>query len=376
MATGFLLITITHLPIYPFTHLPIYPFTHSFMRNKPNLLDAQMNVKSFHAVDYENIANWTLGENKPNQTQFQTGRLLIDPMLPLYPVRKPALWAGMIFSTNLITQRGFNTPPEFSNGVYKPGNDRYYIRHIRRCSSMAEHSFRKAEVVGPTPTIGCGPLILRAIYMNSEDTSANINDANTHRTKKFIRFAKYVIIIFVLLIIVLYFYQFIDPRIEKRNLSYADWRKSIGYNGWVRLPENSGKIRFCLYPWFDVNYIYIEAEVNAQDISIYDLAKKSIPSNISSVYLGKDIDFSEVEFKEYFSIKHSKPRWWSQKTMSHFNANSIVVWQDPNSTLYGRGVWYFYNDNDRKLRVFTWSQQHLKAEEVAQTFLLEKVEVE
>ncbi len=26
---------------------------------------------------------------------------------------------------------------------------------VSRCSSMAEHSFRKAEVVGPTPTIGC-----------------------------------------------------------------------------------------------------------------------------------------------------------------------------------------------------------------------------
>ena len=37
--------------------------------NKANLLDAQMNVKSFHTVDYENKSNWTLGENKPKQTQ-------------------------------------------------------------------------------------------------------------------------------------------------------------------------------------------------------------------------------------------------------------------------------------------------------------------
>jgi len=36
------------------------------MQNKPNLLDAQMNVKSFHTVDYENKSNWKLGENKPN----------------------------------------------------------------------------------------------------------------------------------------------------------------------------------------------------------------------------------------------------------------------------------------------------------------------
>jgi len=47
------------------------------MQNKPNLLNAQMNVTSFYTVDYENKHNWTLGENKPNskpikanQTQF------------------------------------------------------------------------------------------------------------------------------------------------------------------------------------------------------------------------------------------------------------------------------------------------------------------
>jgi hypothetical protein len=61
----------------------ISDFNHSgcFMQNKPNLLDAQMNVRSLITVDYENIANWKLGENKantkpikpntnPKQTQF------------------------------------------------------------------------------------------------------------------------------------------------------------------------------------------------------------------------------------------------------------------------------------------------------------------
>ena len=38
--------------------------------------------------------------------------------------------------------------------LYKPGNNQYYIWHIGRCSSMVEHSFRKAGVEGPTPSIG------------------------------------------------------------------------------------------------------------------------------------------------------------------------------------------------------------------------------
>jgi len=36
------------------------------MQNKPNFQKSQMNVSSILTTDYENIANWTLGENKPN----------------------------------------------------------------------------------------------------------------------------------------------------------------------------------------------------------------------------------------------------------------------------------------------------------------------
>jgi len=36
------------------------------MQNKANFRKSQMNVISALTNDYENIANWTLGENKPN----------------------------------------------------------------------------------------------------------------------------------------------------------------------------------------------------------------------------------------------------------------------------------------------------------------------
>jgi hypothetical protein len=39
------------------------------MQNKPNFQDAQMNVSILSQMDYENKCNWTLGENKPKQTQ-------------------------------------------------------------------------------------------------------------------------------------------------------------------------------------------------------------------------------------------------------------------------------------------------------------------
>ena len=45
------------------------------MQNKPNLLDAQMNVTSFYTVDYENKSNWNLVKTKPikaNTNPIQT----------------------------------------------------------------------------------------------------------------------------------------------------------------------------------------------------------------------------------------------------------------------------------------------------------------
>jgi len=47
----------------------------SFMQNKANLLNAQMDVNTVITEDYENERLCRCGENKPNQTQFHPHRL-------------------------------------------------------------------------------------------------------------------------------------------------------------------------------------------------------------------------------------------------------------------------------------------------------------
>jgi len=49
------------------------------MQNKPNFLDALMNVTSIITKDYENISNWTLGENKPNTNPIKPNSNPISP---------------------------------------------------------------------------------------------------------------------------------------------------------------------------------------------------------------------------------------------------------------------------------------------------------
>ena len=76
-------------------------------------------------------------KTNPIQTQFKAN---------LKPGTRPALCGNNAASHKLIA----TILP-----LYKTICHQYYTRSYRRCSSMEEHSFRKAEVEGSTPSIGC-----------------------------------------------------------------------------------------------------------------------------------------------------------------------------------------------------------------------------
>jgi hypothetical protein len=42
-----------------------------FMQNKPNFRKSQMNVNIFSTMDYENLSDWTIGQNKPNSNPIK-----------------------------------------------------------------------------------------------------------------------------------------------------------------------------------------------------------------------------------------------------------------------------------------------------------------
>jgi len=52
----------------------------SIMQNKPNFRNAKMNLNSYLTKYYENKSNWTLGENKPNQSQYKANTNPIPEM--------------------------------------------------------------------------------------------------------------------------------------------------------------------------------------------------------------------------------------------------------------------------------------------------------
>jgi len=52
-----------------------------FMQNKANFQKSQMDVTFYSTMNYENISDWTLGENKPKQSQ-SIGKELKCPISP------------------------------------------------------------------------------------------------------------------------------------------------------------------------------------------------------------------------------------------------------------------------------------------------------
>ena len=73
-----------------------------FMQNKANLLAPQMNVSVFSKMAYENKSNWTLGENKPNQTQSLVKDLIalvmfISKTVKILVLRMTSTWSSTFY---------------------------------------------------------------------------------------------------------------------------------------------------------------------------------------------------------------------------------------------------------------------------------------
>ncbi len=74
------------------------------MQNKANLPKAQMNLKSFHTVDYENKSNWKLGENKANQSQYKPNSQNAKMKLNFYSTKD--------YENVQLSRRGENKPKQ------------------------------------------------------------------------------------------------------------------------------------------------------------------------------------------------------------------------------------------------------------------------
>ncbi len=75
------------------------------MQNKPNFPKSQMNVSIFSQIDYENISDWTIGQNKPNS----------NPIKPNFQKAK--------MNVNLYIIEGYRKKDDFAVRKNKPNSN-------------------------------------------------------------------------------------------------------------------------------------------------------------------------------------------------------------------------------------------------------------
>ena len=87
---------------------------HSFMQNKPNFLDAQMNVTSLITVEYENIANSKLGENKPNTNPIKPNFRKAEMNVTSFITKE--------YENERLSRRGENKPNQSQSNSKRSGD--------------------------------------------------------------------------------------------------------------------------------------------------------------------------------------------------------------------------------------------------------------
>jgi len=105
----------------PFTNLPIHLSRNLyksalFIQNKPNLLESQMYLTFYLQMAYENICNWTLGENKPNSNPIYQRIKLIQ-----------GLYLQRIMKKNAA--KGYEKQSQYKPNFFKCQNERKYLYH-------------------------------------------------------------------------------------------------------------------------------------------------------------------------------------------------------------------------------------------------------
>jgi len=126
------------------------------MQNKPNFRKAKMDVNIYYTNGYENKSDWTLGENKPNQTQFK------PKTNPIFKIPKMSV-SDIITRNykNLSCWRGRKNKPNQTQ--FKPN----WSSVIRRPSSVFCHRSSVLPLLFPDETAFSFDLVPRPVILKA-----------------------------------------------------------------------------------------------------------------------------------------------------------------------------------------------------------------
>ena len=158
-----------------FTLSPLYICRESstnqllFMQNKPNFQRSQMNVNTYNTTDYENIANWTLGESKPNTNPIQTQSNPICQSVKLMQ----SVYLQRIMKKN--ADNGYKkTKPKQTQ--FKPNQTQFPSRNSKNAPDFTKNMVIEKNTSGQQATVLIYPdsLLLEPFFQIAQFTVENL----------------------------------------------------------------------------------------------------------------------------------------------------------------------------------------------------------
>jgi len=119
------------------------------MQNKPNFRKSQMNVNPYNTMDYENISDWTLGQNKPNSNpikpNFQKAQMNVNLTLTKdyrknddFAVRKNKPKTKPISETPKMNANAFSQKDYENKTTFRPQKNKPKQTQFQMQSSLAQ----------------------------------------------------------------------------------------------------------------------------------------------------------------------------------------------------------------------------------------------
>jgi len=105
-----------------------------FMQNKPNFRKSQMNVNIYNTTDYENIANWTIGQNKPNS----------NPIKPNFQKAQ--------MNVNLTLTKDYRKKDDFVVRINKPNSNPISEKHKMNANAFSQKDYENETALRPRKT--------------------------------------------------------------------------------------------------------------------------------------------------------------------------------------------------------------------------------
>lgn len=148
-----------------------------------------------------------------------------------------------------------------------------------------------------------------------------------------------------------------ESRYETHDSFKKRWENIANY-----LPDSASDIRHYAVLDFDTNYHFLEASVDIHGLQDFITSKNDF--NCQSTHA--EIFYSDRQFDSLF---YKRPVWWNQESMFYYDEKYLCLFTDANG--YGKGCMLFYDNHAGNIRVFVWSQQWLRAEDVKKKMLSE-----